>query len=146
VLFPEALFLLSARDQQVTWLDPVLLDVEQTGLLVASVDQLLLTVPPDRALLLYNIALRSAPGAAQFVTDSLITVSPSTTGVAVRVVGDTTDYAANVVSFLNWQGTMLIPPTWRIFANMRWNAGAAANSWRVGLHGLLIPAGNIQRL
>jgi hypothetical protein len=68
VFFPEFLYQLSGRDQQVTWLDPSFSAVGDSALNVfVTVDAL--TVPSDRVLVLQSVVGMAEPGAGQNVTD-----------------------------------------------------------------------------
>lgn len=143
-MFPEQLFVLSQRDQQVTWLDPYLRNTQSTVAAVSVNSGL--QVPVDRALLFYAAYAEFIPGAAQNVANNSISLFPASGSFEVKVKRNLIAGAANVPLILDWSGFILLPPTWIIRATAAFNAGAAGNTVELSVAGILIPPANIQRV
>jgi hypothetical protein len=145
MFFPESLYLLSSKDQQVTWLDPVYVRQVQTVALASIVEDY--TIPQGQVLLLQHAGMQTAPGAAQNNTGQALVVKP-TVATQPQVILDQTlaALAAGVNGWFYWNGTILVPPTWSVRASATFNAGAAANTVILFLVGMLIPVGNLQRV
>lgn len=147
MIFPELLYQLSPRDQQVTWLDPVIRRVTttQAALTVNALDEV---VPTGRAFLLTNATLFADPGAGQNIDDiglNIAVLNPGA-GVAVRIATRSGAAGADLLAILNWTGQILIPAGWQLQGSAHFNALGAANEIRFDLMGILIPIGNIQRV
>lgn len=145
MFFPESLYALSPRDEQVTWLDPRLATVTSA---VASVSVSATDAVPDgRVLMLQSAVAQSAPGAAQFATRLTIqVVGPVNNVPAVLLKTDSVAKAANATSELSWEGSIIVPPGWTVRASCAYNAGAAVNTVVLNYCGILLPVANIQRV
>lgn len=147
MLFPELLYQLSSRDQQVTWLDPYLRFVDQS---TAAVDvSSTFTIEDGKALVLQSATVEATPGGAQTTTwTKLLVRGPISTDLnqSAYLAGSFTASGENAAKFLNWSGSLIVPPQWRITGRAVFSAGAIANNVRLSLLGVLIPIGNIQRI
>jgi hypothetical protein len=143
VIFPEYLYKLSSRDQQVTWLDPRF-DALSVAAAAASV-QSTLRVPDGRVLVLSAAVVDAIAGAAQTLDRIVLFCEPpDPSTISFRISGGI--FAASVEQFVTWTGQLVIPPNWKVAATARFNAGVAANTVALSLAGILIPVGNIQRV
>lgn len=144
-VFPELLYQLSGRDQQVTWLDPVIVRVA-TSTAAAQVNATF-TVNTGRAFVLTSAIAAAVPGAAQNITDlSLVLQEPTgTTNVGLTGV-EVTPAAGLAFQRLNFSGEVVLPPGWKVIAVGTYSAGVAANQTILTLTGILMPVGNIQRV
>jgi hypothetical protein len=143
VLFPEYLYQLSARDQQVTWLDPLITVVTQStaGTAVTAT----YTVPNDRALILQAAVLVILAGAAQTSNEAYLGASRLATGAIFRFANSV--YAAALQPDpLEFSGSLVIPAQWNVTGTAGFNAGVAANIVSLNIFGILIPIANIQRI
>ena len=142
---PEFLYKLSPRDEQVTWLDPLWQRTSQ-GTAAVSVSSPAIVVPDGRLFLLQHVFSFALGGGAQtttyhelilqnpdLVTDMYLDINPNT-GVA----GGST--------LIRWDGSVWVPPRWRLFAKGTFSAGAVINTVTLTAHGVLIPIGNVQRV
>lgn len=145
MFFPELLYQLSARDQQVTWLDPQLSRVQASNA-ATSVGINWLEVPVGRALVLTNLQLRGSPGLAQACTRLIAEMTPRGGGTTVNIANDDFAAVANLAQNVNWSGEIIIPADWIISVAASFDAGAAANSIDISGAGILIPLGNVQRI
>lgn len=143
--FPELLYQLSARDQQVTWLDPRF-DQQSTSLLAISVPTPVFQVPVDRVFVLCAAAVRADPGAGQNVDSLVIQILAPAGSAGFNLKQRTEVAAANINVDLDWTGEILLPPAWQIRGIGSFNAGAVANLVVHNFFGILIPVGNIQRV
>lgn len=142
--YPELLYQLSARDQQVTWLDPIL-DAASTAAAAVNPTASFL-VPEGRCLVLQAAVVKGSPGAGQNITRMFLSIQ-TLVGTASRDLKfDDTDRAADFRVALDWQGSILIPPGWRLHGSVQFNAGVQVNTTELNTYGLLIPIGNIQRV
>lgn len=146
MLFPEFLFQLSARDQQVTWLDPLLTLVSFSALTVTVAASFV--VPDGKALILTSACGEALPDVTQLVTRIGLTTLPPTApaGSGRLFAGANFSAGAGIQGTVNFSGAMIIPPQWTIRATGIFNSGVAANTTLLHLHGVLIPIGNIQRV
>lgn len=146
MLFPEALYLLSPRDQQVTWLDPLAQQISNAAVAVA-VDSGIIRAPIERALILLNTAARVEPGAGQTSNSLNVRLVPPTVGSG-QIVLTQQNYTATATTFnLIWTGQIIIPAGWGIVATGNFSAAPAnPNNTFLNVIGMLIPTGNIQRL
>lgn len=152
MFFPEGLYTLSARDQQVTWLDPLFFRDESS--IAAVSHEITYNVPQGRALLLQTLVADAAAGAAQTVSDAQAMARPPTTNQQYYIAvnwyngggGFPVSAAAPQQRAINWRGSILIPELWRVSIQANFSAGAAANFCHLSLIGLLLPIGNIQRV
>lgn len=144
MFFPEFLYQLSGRDQQVTWLDPVLQRLDASGAAVNLTVSY--QVPVDRVLLLSALALEVGPGLAQNYTGAIARILGPGASTDSRLAGTLTPGAANQNAFIPWQGEVIVPPNWFVGANVDYNAAVAVNTMRLSIFGILVPVGNIQRL
>jgi hypothetical protein len=145
VLFPESLFKLSARDQQVTWLDPVIL-LFTTTLAAVTVNSTF-DVPDGRCLILFSGHCLAIPGAAQSVTRTRIVIrNPSQNYIDLDSANINPPLAANAWGNAKFHGQLMMPDGWQLRAEAEFSAGAAANRVDLSVVGLLIPIGNIQRV
>jgi len=103
-------------------------------------------LPKDRVLVLTNVSLIAQPGAAQFVRE--MKIQAFSQGVENYNVDQRLPLGVvDQDEVLNWQGEVYIQgggpgtDTVRVFAFF--NASAAANAITVGLHGIIIPRGNL---
>lgn len=146
MFFPESLYLLSSRDQQVTWLDPVFnrqtLTSNSAGISTPNY-----TVPESRALILQNVSSFGTPGAATQCT-SLDMRAQGPDGQDMTISIGFPSAAPPVLQSLvwNWNGSLLIPPRWNIYTRASFTGAAAANTAAQTLIGVLIPVANIQRV
>lgn len=143
--FPEFLYKLSDRDQEVTWLDPVVVHSDVSAA-VAVIQSAVYTVPGDRMLILQNVSMLANPAAGRAVIDlnfALQPPPPETT--TYRVVQEFWTVAADVNRGLNWSGSILVPPLWRVSA-IAVIDGAAGGQIVHDIFGILIPKGNVQRV
>jgi len=142
VFFPEFLLQLSARDQQVTWLDPFIIRVPA----LAAVTPLpaAVAIPAGRALILQSATLTFTPGAAQLALRAAIAISNGVFSANLRF--EQFGAGSNVVGGINWSGSIIVPPTWSVLSNVVFDLGAAVNSSNLDLQGVLIPIANIQRV
>lgn len=144
---PEFLYQLSARDQQVTWLDPI------ARVFVASVAAATVipsfTVPTDRVFILTNSHISGVGGGAQTVARIALALTPPgglvAAGPNVDVEGLEVPGAPNIAR-LSWTGELMVPPAWMVSAIVLFSAGAVANTVNLNLNGCLIPVANIQRV
>lgn len=144
MFFPESLYLLSQRDQQVSWLDPVLFRNEAA---IAAVDLgLNFTVPNGRALILQNVLVYAIGGGAQTVTAMEIALQLPGAGVGSFVYLTAREPVGAAVAQLQWQGSVIVPEKWQVAGNASFSAGAVANTIVTGTTGVLVPIGNMQRL
>jgi hypothetical protein len=145
VLFPEQLYQLTKRDQQVTWIDPLIQRVVVSlANAVVSTD---FQVPTDRALLVQGLFCETIPGAAQNATGIFLGAlsPPAGTGIFVLLNANRTAGAVGARTFTEWRGELVIPANWIVRAQGNFNAGVAANQVDLHMYGLLIPAANVSR-
>lgn len=142
--FPEALYLLSDRDQQVTWLDPVLFEANVSLAQLNVISAFI--VPTGRLLLLQNAVGDFAAGAAQTVSNAQIVVRPVATPNPYTLIAVNYYGPAVQQRFINWSGSIVVPPGWQVQADGVFSAAAAANYVDLAISGLLIPIGNVQRV
>lgn len=145
MFFPEFLLRLSQRDEQVTWLDPLLIERVEAVANV-TVATLPATIPTDRALIIQTVVGQATPGAAQSVTELLLQIIAPGSNLLIDFAGESFPVVANQARHLNWSGSILIPPGWGVRARAAFDAGAAVNTARMELIGMFIPVGNIQRV
>jgi hypothetical protein len=144
VFFPESLVRLSARDDQVTWLDPLFTNVQIS--VANALAEPIFIVPDPRALILTHMEAEFDPGAGQNIVTARVWVAPPTASAPFANLRHSLNaLAADVNLELTWDGQILIPPLWRVIATGIFNAGVAANLSRVTLAGMLIPVANVQR-
>lgn len=142
MFFPEFLYQLSARDQQITWLDPVIRNLDvSVAAVVVNADAFLAN---DRALILTNAVVNAFAGAAQTSDNTSLFLIPPGSSISIGLRGERPAAAANVI--LNWVGQVLVPPGWTLRGAAAFNAGVAANRVVFDFAGMLIPVGNIQRV
>lgn len=149
MFFPESLYLLSGRDQQVTWVEPVFAKIDQT-LLVADI-QLNYVVPDGRALILQSVHVFGGGGGAQNCTYIEIAVdlpgSPATyTYLSSNYPGSPGAVAVQNTRTQAWSGSILLPEKWRVAGAAGFSAAAIANQVVHSVVGLLVPIGNVQRV
>jgi hypothetical protein len=149
--WPEALFLLSDRDRQVTWLDPVIVKTDNLpGELVADI-QLNYVVPQGRALLLQSVHVFGGAGAGQTCTYIEIALDlPGSPGaytyLSTNYPGSPGAPAVGVERQAFWSGSVLVPERWRVAGAAGFNAAAQPNQVVHSVVGLLLPMGNIARI
>lgn len=145
MFFPEFLYRLSERDQQVTWLDPFIFE---QGVSVAGTtpNTTVSSVPLDRALVVQSATVVGIPGAGQACTFLRMTVRAPLGNQSIRLFQQGFAVAANVQQAINWQGSILIPPLWSLTVESVFDAGVAVNQIVGGIWGILIPVGNVQRV
>ena len=150
-LFPEQLYRLSARDQQVTWLDPFYQRATQAA---AALNLSLVwgPVPEGRVLFLQSLLVRCIPGAGARLTGGWVGVQvPGASVVAYLLAGLTPEIADPVppgtgpVRFIAWSGSILVPPRWQFEASVDFGAVAASVIEGTAV-GVLVPIGNVQRV
>lgn len=142
MFFPEFLLKLSQRDEQVTWLDPVVQRVRVSA--AAAQVFATFTVPEGRALALTHVGAGGTPGAAQNLTNLRAYVARPNTGVPIILANGIFNSA--VFDFISWQGQVLLPPGLIVELQADFSAGVAANIAVLDLIGVIIPVGNIQRV
>lgn len=143
---PEVLYRLEARDLEVSQLDPLFAQINPAAALLATLSDVVYTVPTDRVLVLQSAWLGLNPGAAQIATGALIMVRAAGTNLDFRLAGNYTRQGADVNMVAQWSGSLLIPPGWMIAAVSTFDAGANANAHSADVHGVLIPKANVQRV
>lgn len=103
-------------------------------------------IPKDRILVLSNVALTADPGNAQFI-DEMRIQGITQAGLIFDIATDIVVKAANIEASLNWDGAVYIQggglgnDSIRVLASF--DAFANANLLAVGLHGVVIPHGNV---
>jgi hypothetical protein len=142
VFFPEFLLKLSARDEQITWLDPLSDNV--SALTATASLTVTFTLPDTRALILQAANVRGIAGVGQTCDRLQIVLSPRATAAGNALLLEYV--AAALENSRSWSGSLLVPPQWVIQGNVRFNAGVAANDVRLSLFGMFIPVANIQRI
>jgi len=154
VFFPEGLYLLSDRDRQVTWLDP-LLDGPTGALLTGPLRSVTIgtdgsvsrQVPDGRMLILQHVTAYFAPGtAANANTLARILIRPPTALTLEVWLREARQAAvAGFAQELTWQGSVIVPPLWYVQAYGEYDAGAD-NEVALNIAGILVPVGNISRI
>lgn len=146
MFFPEFLYQLSKRDQQVTWLDPRFAQESASAAALGATVEVL-QVPDGQCFILQTFFAEAIPGLAQGVTRILLELIPPTGGLTQRIAGaHWTPAVANQTRETQFSGSLLIPPGWRLQARGGYDAGAAANTITGDVNGIFIPVGNVQRL
>lgn len=143
-MFPELLYILSQRDQQVTWLDPILQRSEESSLNAVIFEEIVF--PTDRAVLLHHAHAGFSPGAAQNISTGELNIRRVLDGAFIRLRLQGDALAVNIDLEQSWQGEILLPPGWSVRATGIFSAAAAANLVQVSVAAVVIPAGNIQRV
>ena len=147
MFFPEQLYLLSQKDQQVSWLEPLVLRDSFTDV-GDPITRLLYRVPQGRVLLLQNLAARADAGAAQNILNLTFDAVPlwSANPIIIKS-GDARQSALGTPNAaIDWSGSILIPAQYTLRLTADWSAAAVANSLDIGVMGLLIPQGNLQTI
>lgn len=141
--FPEFLYNLTARDQQLApielWYGGTTGTALATGIQTPNYQ-----VPPDRILVITSAYLLLAPGAGQSGLSASLSVQNITNGASTRI--DAHTFAAPAAAQWAENGefsSVIVPPNGLVFAVGFFNAGAVANSVRWEASGVLIPRGNI---
>lgn len=146
MFFPESLYLLSARDQQVTWLDPVLFR-SFLSTAAAGVNTPNFTVPDGRTLILTSASCFASPTGGQVATfGDFRAQGPDLVDISIAQEQPNPALGAGVPLILNWSGQIIVPPRWNVYFRGSFNAGVAANSVAQHLFGILIPVANVQRI
>jgi hypothetical protein len=144
VFFPEFLYQLLGRDQQIDWLQ-VEIAFKSTAAAAAFIETPIYTVPPERHLILQLATVRVFAGAAQTSTRfEILGRAPGGAAATARFAGG--DYAAVLAKFDQFPMSIIVPNRWQIVASAFFNAGVAVNTLDLTLFGMLIPAGNISRI
>lgn len=118
----------------------------QTGGAFLLIEHLLSDVPKDRVLVFTNATVQALPGATQAVTEIKIQIVTQT-GLVVDIATDSGPQTADLIRDLNWEGSVYVAGggdgarTLRIIASF--DANANANTATAGIHGIIIPRGNI---
>ena len=107
MFFPEFLYKLSQRDEQVTWLDPSYGNGDNSAANV-SVAQDLIVVPVDRALVLQSVSVFADPGAGQNVVSMFVRVQAPGTAAEFRLAQELTNTVADEEAFINWSGSIIV--------------------------------------
>lgn len=142
---PEFLYQLSARDQQRTWLDPVLVSLSAN---VAGVEfnSNVFLIPNDKVMIVNNLVLAADPGAAQACIALQLSLLVPTALSFIPIARTTFAAVLNENQALNWSGSLVAPPGYAVNMLGTFDAGVAANQITGTVVGILIPVGNIQRV
>jgi hypothetical protein len=143
-LFPEQLYELSARDRQVTWLDPFYQRATQAA---AAVNLSLVwgQVPEGRVLFLQSLAVRVIPAAPLIANSGWAGVQVPGASVVAHILTGMPFTTPPTPSVFMWQGSILVPPRWQFEASVDFS-GVGAHVIEGFAIGVLVPIGNIQRV
>jgi len=147
MIFPEFLYQLSERDQQTTWLDPVVSFVRVAGGLTVLTSTF--TVPVGRMLLLTSACVFGLPGAGQSCNGVRVEVRPRDAALAVviaRWVPVTLPSPVTNPITINFSGQVIVPADWTVVSLGDFTFAAANNTLDASLTGILLPIGNVQRV
>lgn len=142
--FPEFLYQLSERDQALTWLEPVL-HVVDVNAAAASLEARYV-IPNDRALLLQHAAILVAPQATLISTLRILELMMPVSETEVVLKRVRLDGAVAQSFTDDWQGSILVPPSWIIRAFGSFNGALANNEVALFIIGMLMPVGGIVRV
>lgn len=144
--FPELLYQLSARDQQVTWLDPFIRRV--SVVLAAAQVEATLEVPDGQVLILQSGCVAAIPGGAQTGNTGELGLRPRgvSAGNQIDLSNALEASLAGSARHLEWSGSVIVPPEWNVVGLVNYSAGAVANETILMIVGILVPVGNIQRI
>lgn len=118
----------------------------QIGGAFLLIEALLIDIPKDRVLVFTNATVQALPGATQTVTEIKIQIVTQT-GLVVDVATSSGSQTADVIENLNWSGSYYVAGggagnrTLRLIASF--DANANANTLTAGIHGIIVPRGNI---
>lgn len=140
---PDILYRLSPQDRQSYPYAEAWMRNAGTSSAAASVAATIMNVE-NRVLLLSHIMVIAQPGAAQNVVDIQITIRPPDGSEDHWVDGKRDDGAATRNGYLTWQGSIVVPPRWRVLGWGIYNAGANANATTVTAAGIVIPLGTLR--
>lgn len=144
----DYLYELTPRDMQRSWLDPLAFKVLNS--VVAINVNNTYVVPTAQALILYSANVASFAGATQTVTSQDLYISAEGDAALVRIVGQTAAESSSAgptpILNLNWSGYIVVPQLWTIRATSIFSGSVNANQSEMSLIGMLIPAGNFQRV
>lgn len=144
--FPELLYQLNERDQQSTWLDP-LLTRSTASTAATSVTATSAIVPLGRILVLQSCSAGGDGGGAQLCLRLAIGVTPPNQTTGFALASQISDPPAGFAQVrANWSGSVIVPAGWSLFATGTFNLGVAANSVNLDLAGIFLPVGNVQRV
>lgn len=118
----------------------------QVSSAAVQLEQFFANLPKDRILVLTNVSVASDPGSGQAISEIAIQgLSQGITNFTVARLLPPITTALN--RDLNWQGEVYIqgggPGTNTVRMFTQFDAGANANLMTVGLHGIIIPRGNM---
>lgn len=145
MFFPEFLFQLSSRDQQVTWLDPVFAELGGTGTGINLVSGFY-TVPDARCLILQSARATADVVGGEIIENVRIVVTRDQSIFYTLAEREVVGGAANTLYAVNWSGSILIPPGWLVAGAGSKNLAVQVGTIAASIFGLLIPIGNVQRV
>lgn len=142
---PEFLYRLSARDEQVTWFDPVYDQVGQssTGANHVNVSS---AVPTGRAWLITHILATGNPAPAENVIAINITLLDPLGTERLRLRDLEQALVGGAIAEALWNGEIMLLPGWTVRSAVSKNAAVSNMISFLNVFGVLIPIGNIQRV
>lgn len=144
--FPDFLYRLTPRDEQVTPLEIV--SNRLYGAAIASViaSSGVYVVPTGKILVLSSFWVQTIAGAAQTALHSSVIIQPNNSlGNAAEIWGagiSGASAAASTTTQGNSPSEIYLPQGCAIYASAAFSAGAAANTCNFSFVGVLIPRGN----
>lgn len=144
MIFPEALYELSPRDRNVTWLDPLVLHLDNGGGAAAGSQELVVEIPEGRVLMLHSACMAVRTLAVETTTLMLLQAQRFVGGVEFNLKQAFPGVTGR--SQLDWQGEILIPSELRVRAFFSFSGVVQNKVIDFDLFGMLLPVGNIQRI
>jgi hypothetical protein len=141
----EFLYQIRDRDEQLTWLEPVLLyeSVDLANVLVTAITDI---VPERNLLYLTSAVVRAVAGGAQAVSSVYLqAVGPDGISRIIHFVTTAGLIAAPASYAANFSGALYVPPGWYLSGAGVLNPRAAANTVQHTVTRQIHPLGNLGR-
>lgn len=144
----EQLYRLSARDEQLSWLQPVILGQLQGAASTAVGAGW--TIPKSALVVAKKIFVRAIPAAGQRALLVQALLSPPEPSTAFVLLGSKDVSNIPTVALQHdltvELGDMYISENWRITGQVLYDAGVGFNQLNVSFTGVQIPNGNVDRV
>lgn len=144
MFFPEQLYQLSARDLQVSWLDPSYQRATNAAG-GASMSLVWGNIPAGQIFLMQSLVLRLNHVPPITLLDGWIGVRDLGPLVTILSGLEAPGGATKAQNYVTWSGSLVVPPGWRFEAAATFS-GAIGNIIEGFAAGILIPVANVQRV